>query len=118
MAKRAVIEIVRIYMETLLKNGFPVTGTVLYGSYARGEETPDSDIDVLVISPLFDRDARARIGKLWSLTRGVDIKIEPVPVGEKRFNTDNVSPLLEIARREGVFLEAGKKKNKPVNKSV
>ena len=112
MAKRAIVNKVRKYLNILQENGFPVTGGIIYGSYARGEETPDSDIDVLVLSPLFDRDRRARVGELWSLTRKADIRIEPVPVGEKRFQTDNVSPLLEIARREGIFLRVDEKKEK------
>ena len=112
MAKRATINTVRKYLKVLVENGIPVTGGVLYGSYARGEETPDSDIDVLVLSPFFDKNARAKVGKLWSLTRYVDVKIEPVPVGEKRFQTDNVSPLLEIARREGIFLKVEERKEK------
>lgn len=112
MAKRAIVNKVRKYLGILLENGFPVTGGIIYGSYARGEETPDSDIDVLVLSPLFDRNRRARVGELWSLARKADIRIEPVPVGEKRFHTDNVSPLLEIARREGIFLKIDEKKEK------
>ncbi|MBI5696056.1 MAG: nucleotidyltransferase domain-containing protein [Nitrospirae bacterium] len=110
MAKRAIIEKVRKYLHILRDNGFPVTSGILYGSYVRGEETPDSDIDVMVLSPLFDKDHRARVGQLWSLTRKVDNRIEPVPVGEERFKTDNVSPLLAIARQEGVMVRIRKKK--------
>jgi predicted nucleotidyltransferase len=104
MAKRSIIDKVRKYLHVLQDNGFPITGGVLYGSYARGEETPDSDIDVMVLSPLFDKDRRRKVGKLWTLAWKVDARIEPVPVGEKRYKTDNVSPLLEMARREGVLL--------------
>ena len=31
---------------------FPVTAAYLYGSYARGNYTPDSDVDIMVVSPL------------------------------------------------------------------
>ena len=112
MAKRIIIDTVKKYLNFLRENGLPVTGGVLYGSYARGEETPDSDIDVLVLSPLFDKNRRTKVAKLWTLAWKVDIRIEPVPVGEKRFQTDNVSPLLEIARREGIFLRVDEKKEK------
>lgn len=112
MAKRSVIDKIRKYLNILQENGFPVTGGVLYGSYARGEETPDSDMDVMVLSPLFDKNRKAKVGKLWTLAWKVDARIEPVPVGERRFKTDNVSPLLEMARREGVFLRVSVKKDK------
>lgn len=91
MAKRAVINTVRKYLHVLQEKGFPVSGGIIYGSYARGEETPDSDIDVMVLSPLFDKNRRARVGELWTPAWKVDVRIEPVPVGEKRFQTDNRS---------------------------
>ncbi len=112
MAKRAVINSLKKYLNLLRENGLPVTGGVLYGSYARGEETPDSDIDLLVLSPLFDKDKRAMVGKMWALARLIDIKIEPVPVGEKRYETDNVSPFLLMARKEGIFLRVDETKEK------
>lgn len=112
MAQRAVINTVKKYLQVLQEHGFPVSGGIIYGSYARGEETPDSDIDVMVLSSLFDKDRRARVGELWTLAWKVDNRIEPVPVGEKRFQTDNVSPLLCIARQEGIFLRVDEKKEK------
>ena len=36
----------------------PVLKAWLFGSYARGEETPDSDVDILVV---FDQKARVSI---------------------------------------------------------
>ncbi|GBU21730.1 hypothetical protein R80B4_01630 [Fibrobacteres bacterium R8-0-B4] len=32
-----------------------VTKVILFGSYARGEETPESDIDLCVLTPVKDR---------------------------------------------------------------
>ncbi len=112
MAKRSIVDKVRKYLHVLQENGIPVSGGVLYGSYARGEETPDSDIDVMVLSPLFDKNRRARAGRLWTLAWKVDARIEPVGVGESRYKTDNVSPLLAMARKEGVYLRMGKEKLK------
>jgi uncharacterized protein len=39
---------------TLAATGL-VTKVILFGSYARGEETPDSDIDLCVLTPVKDR---------------------------------------------------------------
>ena len=33
----------------------PVEKAYLYGSYARGEENEESDIDILLVSELFDK---------------------------------------------------------------
>lgn len=104
MVSRNVIEEVSRYLDTLRRHGFPISKGIIYGSYARGEATPDSDIDLLVISPAFDNDPSARAGEIWRLASEVDSRIEPIPVGEKRFEEDAVSPLLEIARREGLVV--------------
>lgn len=104
MASQAVIKKVSKYLNILRQNGLPVNHGIIYGSSARGEAAPDSDIDLLVISPLFDKDPRARVGEMWRLAGEVDSHIEPVAVGEKRFREDDVSPLLEIARREGLVV--------------
>lgn len=105
MVNKAIINKVADYLNILRQNGLPVTQGIIYGSSARGEETPESDIDLLVISPLFDRYPRARVGEMWRLTGKIDRRIEPIPVGEKRFNDDDVSSLLEIARREGLVVK-------------
>ncbi|MBI5538417.1 MAG: nucleotidyltransferase domain-containing protein [Bacteroidia bacterium] len=83
-------------------SGIPVKKAFLYGSYARGEATEYSDIDIMLVSPLFDSsDATADI-KTWSLTRKIDTRIEPYTVGLQRFLDDNVSPLLQIVKQEGI----------------
>ena len=47
------IETIREYFKTQ-----PVLKAWLFGSFARGEETPDSDVDILVV---FDRNARVSL---------------------------------------------------------
>ncbi len=84
--------------------GDEMVGLYLYGSYARGEQTPDSDIDVLVVV----RDETKR-PELWDRTLNViaglclkhDTLISDLIVSEERFRNEQ-SPLLINARREGV----------------
>ena len=47
------IETIREYFKTQ-----PVLKAWIFGSYARGEETPESDVDILVV---FDRNARVSL---------------------------------------------------------
>jgi predicted nucleotidyltransferase len=42
-------------VNTLVDTGI-VTKIILFGSYATGEETPDSDIDICVITPVEDKN--------------------------------------------------------------
>ena len=104
MVDPEVIRTIRRYLSVLRQHDIPATGAVLYGSYARGIARADSDIDVLVVSPAFDSDRWSRERELWRLTLKVDARIEPVPVGQRQFLEDQASPLVEIARREGIAI--------------
>jgi len=37
----------------------------------------------------------------WRVAARTDIRIEPIPVGQQKYLTDDSSAILEIARREG-----------------
>jgi predicted nucleotidyltransferase len=53
MDKAAVIDIVRKFKTLLERTGIPVRQMILFGSYATGSFTEDSDIDVVVVSDAF-----------------------------------------------------------------
>ncbi|MEO5354352.1 MAG: nucleotidyltransferase domain-containing protein [Magnetococcus sp. XQGC-1] len=105
MVDQTVLESVRQYMSVLDQEGIPVAFTVLYGSFARGEEHEWSDIDLMVVSPLFDQEKhREDIDHLWHATLKADVRIEPVGVGLRQWQEDEALPLIEIARREGQII--------------
>ena len=79
-----------------------VSRAFLYGSYARNEASPDSDIDILIVSPVFDDQNDLLKIKVWRLTEKVNNKIEPYIIGLRKFTTDDVSPLLQVVKREGI----------------
>lgn len=103
MVEPAIISIVQNYLAIVRQAGLHVRRAVLFGSYARGEAHPDSDIDILVIADEFDKSYdRSRIDLLWELRAKTDSRIEPLPVGEIQWQTDDASAIIEIARREGL----------------
>lgn len=108
MASEETVAIPRRYLERLLEEKLPVKGLVLYGSHAREDARRDSDIDVLVL--LEDGLSANEISSLWRqlehLTIGIDTRIETWPVTIGRFRTDDVSPLIIVARREGIRIAA------------
>ena len=105
MVQQDAIKIVRQYIDNLNKAGFPISKAYLYGSYARNEATEDSDIDVLLVSEIFDTDDDKILSEPWSPKYRTDHRIEPVAIGEKRFSTDKDSIILEIVRKEGVEID-------------
>jgi predicted nucleotidyltransferase len=103
MADASVVKAVQGYLAAVRRSGIHAEQGILFGSYARGDARPDSDVDVLIIAPEFDKPYdRQRIDLLWELRVSTDSRIEPVAVGERQWRDDRSSPLIEIARREGV----------------
>jgi predicted nucleotidyltransferase len=104
MAKKSVIKIINRYLELLRKNGLKIDKAYLFGSFARGDENHESDIDLMIVSKIFDSENDKAVGLAWKITRQVDSRIEPYLVGLEKFNNDDISPLLQIVKQEGISL--------------
>ena len=102
MAKDEAIDKLKKYLALLEDNGVEISKAFLFGSYLRNEAHEDSDIDVMVVSPAFNIRNDEMTGRVWALTRKVDSRIEPYLVGLNRFLTDDVSPILEVVKQEGL----------------
>ncbi len=95
-------------VKSLLKDAFGerLRGVVLYGSEARGQADPDSDIDFLVLldgQPVEPQDSWACINALYGLVLelGRPIHAEPVDVADYEACE---FPLYINASREGILL--------------
>jgi predicted nucleotidyltransferase len=53
MDQKSAIETVKRFRRALERSGIPVSELILFGSYASGTYTEDSDIDVIVVSEVF-----------------------------------------------------------------
>ena len=62
-----------------IKKKYNVTAIILFGSYAKGTENEDSDIDIAIISSDFN-DIIEDGAKLIGLTWKIDTRIEPHPI--------------------------------------
>ena len=106
MVKKNIITLIQRFLKRLSEEGIPVEKAFLYGSYARGEESEESDIDVMLISEIFDGNDDQTVGKTWRISRSIDTRIEPYTVGKKRFSEDQFSPLLHLVKQEGLEIQA------------
>ncbi len=103
MSEESIKQSVKKYLKELLKAGIPVRFGVIFGSHARGDIHKWSDIDLLVVSKLYDKSySRDDIKFLWKTAARTDNRIEPIPVGINRWEQDDESTIIEVARREGV----------------
>lgn len=102
MVERAILKVIQNYLEVIRHAGIHVNQAIIFGSHARREAQPDSDIDILVIAPEFDGTYDKKwVDLLWELRAKSDSRIEPIPVGKLQWQEDDASAILEIARREG-----------------
>ena len=67
------------------KKHYNITSVILFGSYAKGTQTEDSDIDIAVISDDFE-DIYDCMANLMGMTWDIDARIEPHPINKKDFN--------------------------------
>jgi predicted nucleotidyltransferase len=102
MADPEVINVVKRYMVALGKQGIHLSHAYLFGSYARGQATAQSDIDVMLVSDYFDTEDIYKFSKPWRIAAEVDYRLEPVSIESKRFETDDSSPLIAIVKQEGL----------------
>jgi predicted nucleotidyltransferase len=100
MAKNEVIEILKSYIYLLRAEGISIDKAYLYGSYLSNTATEDSDIDLMIVTENGNDDYLA--GKIWSLTRKINTKIEPYLVGTKHFYSNDNSPLVDLVKRTGL----------------
>jgi predicted nucleotidyltransferase len=99
------VNAVRNYLRALQEHGLAVRFGVVFGSQATGKAGKWSDIDLLVVSPRFDGPrGRQDIDLLWRLAARSDSRIEPIPCGERQWQEDDSSPIIEVARREGEYI--------------
>lgn len=108
VVENTIVSAVRRYLSVLPTVGIHASRAVLFGSFARDEADQCSDIDLVVIAPEFDgRCDFDTIKSLWETTLLADNRIEPIPCGEREWESGDGRPIIEIARREGVVIEVG-----------
>jgi predicted nucleotidyltransferase len=106
MVEETIIAAVKRYLAALPAEGIHARRAVLFGSFVRGQAGKYSDIDLIVIAPEFDGQREiSLVQALWRATIA-DNRIEPIPCGEREWETEQGRPILEIARREGVVIAA------------
>lgn len=73
-----IIESIKKYIEKISEY-YKIEAIILFGSYAKGIENEDSDIDIAIISSEFS-DIIEDGAKLIGLTWKIDTRIEPHPI--------------------------------------
>ena len=78
---------VKKYIEEISKK-FEIEAVYLFGSYAKGTNSEDSDIDVAVVLRS-DKNTFDIMVDLMMLTQDIDLRIEPHPIKTEDFEKGN-----------------------------
>jgi len=87
MDKKNALKIAQEYAH-IVKSRFDCKKVILFGSYAKGNNHTDSDIDIAVIFADYANRLDMQV-ELMKLTRQVDSRIEPHPFRENEFELYN-----------------------------
>jgi predicted nucleotidyltransferase len=99
MQKARTRKIVEKYARRLKEKNIPLSRIYLFGSFSRGDERKDSDIDVAVV--LRKKETDDLVGEVGVATIGIDTRIEPHIFSEKDFKT-RATPLIEEVIETGI----------------
>ena len=109
---RILDEVLKKYVDDVHKiYGEKLRTVILYGSYARGDFTPDSDIDLMILVDLSDDEIRSKGHMLSDLTFDYnfdnDLEIMPIVKNLDHFNKWlRAYPFYNNVKNEGVELYA------------
>ena len=89
------------YIEEVSKH-YKIDTIILFGSYAKGTNTEDSDIDIAVVSTDITNKLED-MEKLMRLRWDIDLRIEPHPIKTEEFK-ENETPFIDEIIRTGIEL--------------
>ena len=105
---KSISEIQKIVNEhrcELKKHNIRITKAILYGSYAKGNQKPYSDINLVVISPdLVQFPSLKRQELLAQWTMNIDAPLEVIGYTPQEFKKANNTIFGQIIQKTGKFL--------------
>lgn len=78
------LAIINKYAEAIRKH-YNIHAIILFGSYVKGNNTENSDIDIAIVSEDFD-DIYDAMAVLMGMTWDIDARIEPHPIKKKDYD--------------------------------
>ncbi|MEN6456413.1 MAG: nucleotidyltransferase domain-containing protein [Prolixibacteraceae bacterium] len=101
MDKREALKIANLYVDTLSQK-YTVLQAYLFGSFAKGTNHDDSDIDVAIVVNHVPDIIDTQI-EMMKLRRKIDLRIEPHPFMSKDFNSEN--PVVNEILKYGIEIK-------------
>ncbi len=81
--------IINSYLRALDSNSIPIKEAILFGSYARGNYQEWSDIDIALVSDIFEGNRINDKDKIRKVTLSISCEIEVTPFSPEDFTLQN-----------------------------
>src|SRR6056297_2003614 len=98
MDKNEAIKTAKRYVESI-SSKFEIESAILFGSFAKGTNNQDSDIDIAIVFKSVDDIIDLQI-QLMQMRTDEDLLIEPHPFKISDFNISN--PMVEEIKKNGI----------------
>ena len=90
------------FLLELNRNNIPIKEAILFGSYASGSNKEWSDIDIALVSEVFQGDRIDDKDKIRKITLSISSAIEIMPFSPNDFNSQN--PFVKEILKTGIKL--------------
>ena len=90
------------FLQELNRNNIPIKEAILFGSYASGSNKEWSDIDIAIVSEVFQGDRIDDKDKIRKITLSISSEIEIMPFSPSDFNSQN--PFVREILKTGIKL--------------
>ena len=98
-----VLEIIDTYIR-LVRKDIKVKKVILFGSYAKGKNNSESDIDIALIIEEYNENEFISMGTfLLDRTEGLKVDLQPLPFSEDEYN--NPKGIMEEIINTGIELK-------------
>jgi predicted nucleotidyltransferase len=95
-----VINKLKQFIDYIENKGIHIDSAILFGSYAKGSNTKWSDIDVALVSEMFEGNRYKDLDKLTEACLKIDSDISPLPYRPEDFVDDDL--FVKEIKRTGI----------------
>ena len=110
MVKRKVIKVIKFLQESLNERNFNISKIILFGSQLKGKTSPESDIDVVIVSKdfrgknIFERTRLIKEAEIMTIKKFM-IPLDIITLTPEEFQSET-SLIAEYAKKGEVLFAA------------
>jgi predicted nucleotidyltransferase len=98
MVEKKIADLIKRFVNELRKENIIVKKVFLFGSYARGTQREESDIDLAVVIESNRKEQKDKKINPWKYAVRVDTRLAPIALWESEMEKDHIPIIWEIKK--------------------